>query len=138
MRKSYLKRSSLRATARANQSRPIRERLIAERGECDICGCSPAHPHRGRPAECSRLCCHEIANGPNRQKALDKPFAILVLCWFCNGSEVEDKAKWPQARQLALLQRVAPQHYDLAAFNALIGRGPNRITQEDVDECDSC
>jgi hypothetical protein len=87
------------------------------------------------PASCSQLCCHEIANGPNRQKALDKPYAILVLCWHCNGTAVEDKAKWPQARQLALLQRVAPEHYNLPAFNALVNpRAPNRITQSEVDE----
>ena len=70
----------------------------------------------------------------NRQQALDKPYAILVLCWGCNGEAVEDRAAWPEARQLALLQRLAPADYDLAAYNALVGRGPNRITQEDVDQ----
>lgn len=84
--------------------------------------------------ECSRLCCHEIACGPHRQKALDKPFAILVLCWFCNGEVVTDKARWPEARQLAVLKRKSPGDYDLAAYNLLRARNPNRITETDVDK----
>ena len=78
------------------------------------------------------MCCHEIANGPDRQKALDQPYAILVLCWWCNAHEVTDKRQWPQARQLAVLKARAPDSYDLAAFNTLVGRGPRRITEEDV------
>ena len=82
----------------------------------------------------SALCCHEIANGPDRQKALDQPYAILVLCGWCNLVEVEDKAKWPQARQLAALRRRRPADYDLPAFNHLVNpRAPNRITEEEVD-----
>lgn len=99
-----------------------------------ICGHSPANRWRDKPAECSRLCCHEIANGPNRQKAIDKPYAILVLCWHCNGEEVENKAAWPEARQLALLQDRSPNDYDLAAYNYLMNpQAPNRITQEEVE-----
>ena len=79
------------------------------------------------------MCCHEIANGTNREKALDKPYAILVLCWWCNSEEVENKAKWPEARQLALLQRQSPVCYDLVKYNSLVGYGPERITQDDVD-----
>lgn len=80
------------------------------------------------------MCCHEIANGPLRQIALDKPFALLVVCWWCNGL-LCNKSRWPEARQLAVLQRAAPDDYDLAAYNALVNpRAPNRITQEEVDE----
>jgi hypothetical protein len=56
-----------------------------------------------------------------------------VLCWWCNGEEVE-RADWPESRQLALLQARRREDYDLAAYNALIGRGPARITQEDVNK----
>ena len=99
-----------------------------------ICRSSPRRPDRRRPKECSALVCHEIAGGPLREKSLDKPFAILVLCAYCNQYEVEDKAKWPQARQLALLMDKAPSHYNLAAFNRLVNpNAPNRITQEEVD-----
>lgn len=107
--------------------------MIAAAGGCEICGHSPARPHRGKPAELSRLCCHEIACGPHRQKSLDKPFALLVLCWWCNGYRVTNKQWWSEARQLAVLRAVRPNDYDLSAYNALVGYGPNRITQEDVD-----
>lgn len=80
------------------------------------------------------MCCHEIANGPDRFAALDKPFAILVLCWFCNGHEVEDRAKWPESRQLAVLKRCSPGSYDLAKYLELTNpRAPKRITEEEVD-----
>jgi hypothetical protein len=34
--------------------------------------------------------------------------------------------------QLAVLKKRRPADYDLAAYNRLIGLGPNRITEEDV------
>lgn len=71
----------------------------------------------------SQLCLHEILNGPLRDKVLDEPCALLVLCWHCNGSVVTDKRKWPVAKQLALLRRRAPDSYDLERFNWL--RNPN-------------
>lgn len=72
-----------------------------------------------------------------RQQALDKGYACLVACWFCNGAELHDRAKWPDARQLSLLQLKAPQRYDLAAFNRLINpHAPNRILQSEVDSYD--
>ena len=111
----------------------MRDAIVRRHGRCMICGHSPRRPWADKPRECSQLCCHEIANGPFRQKALDKPFAILVLCWWCNGEVVTDKRRWPESRQLSLLRDKAPRDYDLAAYNALIGRGPDRITQEEVD-----
>ncbi|HDY64795.1 MAG TPA: hypothetical protein ENH84_01005 [Phycisphaerae bacterium] len=82
----------------------------------------------------SQLCCHEIACGTHRQKALDKPYALLVLCWWCNGYVVTDKGAWPEARQLALLKRRSPEDYDLVAYNLLVNpRAPNRITEKEVD-----
>ena len=107
--------------------------MIAAAGSCEICGHSPARPHIGKPWEVSQLCCHEIANGPLRQKALDQPFALLVLCWWCNGYVVTDKKLWPEARQLGVLRAKRPNDYDLTAYNALVGYGPDRITEEDVD-----
>jgi hypothetical protein len=81
----------------------------------------------------SQLCCHEIANGPLRQKALDKPYAILVLCWWCNGYVVTNKKEWPEPRQLATLLMESPEAFDLAAYNSLVNpRAPNRITMEEV------
>lgn len=124
---------------RMAEARPIRHRLIAEAQGCEICGHSPRHPHRGKPAECSQLCCHEIACGPNRQKALDKPFAILVLCWWCNGHVVVCSREWPEAKQLAVLRAARPGDYDLAAYNRLVNeRAPERITESEVDEWTKC
>lgn len=102
-------------------------------GECWICQHSPKSPWRDKPRELSQICVHEIACGTHRQKALDKAFATLVLCWWCNGYVVVDKSVWPEARQLALLLREAPEDFDLAAYNALVNpRAPNRITLEEV------
>lgn len=103
-----------------------------------VCGHSPEHPWPRLPSECSVLACHEIARGPLRDKALDKPFAILVACWACNSGPLNDKREWPEARQLAVLQREAPEDYDLVAYNRLVcERAPNRITQEEVDDCNN-
>lgn len=116
-------------------AKPVRDALIAKHGECMICRASPKHPHRGMPAECSQLCCHEVANGPSRGRALDKPYAILVLCWYCNGHVVTNKKEWPESRQLACLLESSPGDFDLAAYNALINpNAPNRITMEDVEQ----
>lgn len=83
----------------------------------------------------SELACHEIADGALRLKAVDKPYAILVLCSYCNCEAVKDSKEWPQSRQLAVLKEKSPERYDLKAFNFLVNpRAPNRITQEEVDQ----
>lgn len=129
-----MRRRSRKSAARETAAKPVRQTLIVKHKKCMICGHSPQRPWRNKPRELSRLCCHEIANGPNRPKALDKPFAILVLCWWCNAHVVEDKGVWPEARQLALLKRTAPEDYDLAAYNALVNpRAPLRITPNEVE-----
>jgi len=98
-----------------------------------VCGHSPRRPWRDKPRELSQLCVHEIANGPLRQKALDKPYACLVTCYFCNQYEMTNKAKWPEARQLAVLLAKAPEDFDLVAYNYLMNpRAPNRLTIEEV------
>lgn len=79
------------------------------------------------------MCVHEIACGVHRQRALDKPYACLVLCWFCNGYVVTNKREWPESRQLAVLLRKAPKDFDLAAYNALVNpRAQNRLTIDEV------
>lgn len=82
----------------------------------------------------SDLCVHEIARGKNRSKAIDKPYATLVLCGRCHRA-VEDQATWPESRQLAVLKRRSPEDYDLAAYNELVNpRAPRRITPEEVEQ----
>jgi hypothetical protein len=121
---------------RANEARPVREGLIAKHAKCMICDTSPAKPvRRGGTTQLSNLCCHEIANGPDRQKALDQPQSILVLCAYCNLHEVTDKGKWPEPRQLAVLLEKSIEDYDLQSHNQLVNpRAPNRITQDEVDD----
>lgn len=98
---------------------------------CEACGASPRRPHAG-PVDISRLCVHEIARGPLREKALDKAYAVLVVCWHCNGL-MHDRTAWPEPAQLRLLRNSRPHDYDLVAYNALVNeRAPNRITEDEV------
>lgn len=94
---------------------------------CECCGYVPWLHHNSR-----RLDVHEIARGPNRDKALDQPYACLCVCSVCHDGPIASRAQWPEARQLAALKRSRPADYDLAAYNALVGRGPQRVTEEDV------
>ena len=86
------------------------------------------------PRELSMLCVHEIARGPLRQKSLDKPYACLVACHYCNQFQLHNRKEWPEARQLARLKKSRPNDYDLVAYNLLVNeQAPNRITQDEVD-----
>lgn len=130
--KKRIRPQSVKHRARAEEARDVRRDLVLEVGRCEICGHDPTNHKAGNVAW--RLDCHEIANGPNRQKCLDKRFGLLVLCWLCNSEEATDKMKWPEARQLALLRINRPDDYDLTAYNKLVNpRAPNAITQGEVD-----
>jgi len=128
-----MRRMSAKFRARAKEAKPVRDRLVARAGCCMICGASQKRP-KHHLAALNQLVCHEISNGPLRQKSLDKPFCILVLCAYCNQHEVEDKGKWPQSRQLAVLKDKSPENYDLTSFNFLVNpNAPRRIEQHEVD-----
>jgi hypothetical protein len=117
---------------RYQEAREFREALIASVGHCEHCGGTPGRHRASR----DHLCVHEIANGPLRQKALDKPYAVLVLCWPCNQLAT-DKGRWSEAGQLHCLLAARPDDFDLVAYNALVNpRAPNRITIEEVRESD--
>jgi len=91
-------------------------------------------PQRVRPGAIRwALYCHEIARGIHRQKALDKRYAILVVCPVCHD-DLDNTAAWPEARQLAFLNLSRPDDLDIPAYNALVGWGPHRITERDVEE----
>lgn len=126
MRRQSKKRTNLMLAAM-----PIRDALILRMMKCEVCGCNPKQPRPG-PRELSQLCCHEIASGPLRHKALDKPYALLVLCWWHN-LEMTDRRKWPEVKQLSVLKRSRPDDYDLVSYNALVNeRAPHRITEDEV------
>jgi hypothetical protein len=81
------------------------------------------------------LAVHEIADGTHRQKALDKPYAVLVLCWECNSGPFKDRTEWPESRQLALLARRRPRDFNLQAYLELTSpKAPRRIEIEEVLE----
>lgn len=122
-----LRRYSSKRRAREDEAKPFRDSLIQQVGRCERCGTRRA-----------RLCVHEIANGPLRQKALDKPYAVLVLCWPCNGLAT-DKGTWSEAAQLKCLKESRPDHYDLASYNFLVNpRAPERITEAEVASSQEC
>tara|TARA_Y100000361_G_scaffold142900_1_gene149385 strand:+ start:635 stop:1186 length:552 start_codon:yes stop_codon:yes gene_type:complete len=107
--------------------------MIREVGKCENCGRSPGH-RKGVMPQLAQLCVHEIANGANRLRALDKRWATLVLCYQCNGGPFNWKGDWPEARQLALLLWRRPQDFDLKAYNYLINpNAPRRIEREDIE-----
>lgn len=101
--------------AREHAAKSFRAGLIASVGECEACGCSPSNK-KGRMAEQTKLAVHEIACGSHRQKALDQPYAVLVLCWQCNSGPFHNRAQWPESRQLSLLAQKRPKDFNLTAY----------------------
>ena len=121
-----MRRISNKRRNRQAEAKPFRDALVASVGHCERC-------HK-TPKQGVRLCVHEISNGPLRQKSLDQPYAVLVLCWGCNGLAT-DKGRWSEAAQLRCLLESRPDHYDLVAYNYLVRpNAPDRITQDDVDQ----
>jgi len=121
-----MRRVSKKTAARVAECKPFRDALIAEVGCCEVC-------LRRRQVRPGKLCVHEIARGSHRHKAVDKRFALLVLCDRCHLERIHGNEQWPQARQLAVLKRSRPADYDLAAFLNL--KNPNAlraITEEEV------
>jgi ribosomal protein S14 len=104
------------------KAKPVRDALRAL-GHCEICGVSR-----------TRLDVHEICRGQFRQAALDKPFALLLLCRKCHD-EVGSAAVWPEARQLAVLAKSRPNDFSLADYLALTSpNAPRRIEISEILE----
>jgi hypothetical protein len=125
-----MRRVSKTTLARIREVSEFRKELLRRVGHCEVCGHDPKSRRPGAVRWVLHV--HEIARGPCRQSALDKPYAVLVVCHWCHEYEVGDRGLWPDARQLAVLKRSRPADYDLALFNELIGRGPGRVTEEEV------
>lgn len=127
-----MKNKSTTRRKREAEAKPFRQQLVADVGMCENCGCSPSNK-QGRSAELARLAVHEIASGPDRQKALDKPYAVLVLCWQCNSGPFQNRGEWPESKQLALLARRRPKDFSLADYLALTSpRAPKRIEIHEI------
>lgn len=130
MKRTRLRRQSKKHAATERVAATLKAELMDKVGRCEICGHDPARVGWGGVAW--RMDLHEIARGCHRAMARGKRFSSLLVCYPCHedlGSAVE----WPESRQLAALRRSRPADYDLAAYIALVGRGPVRITEEEVD-----
>lgn len=133
LKRTPLNRVSKKTRKLQAAAKPIRDELVAETGECMLCGTTPKKP-RWPIKEHNQLCCHEILPGPLRQRVLDVPSCLLVVCWHCNTGPLEDKAEWPLVRQLAVIKAKAPERYDLQEVLAIRNpRAMEFITEEDVD-----
>jgi hypothetical protein len=116
---------------RRDECAEFRRALILEVGRCEVCGHNPRAVRPGNIAW--RLAVHEIANGPNRQKALDRRYAVLVVCPICHDA-LGGKGDWPECRQLAVLKRRRPHDYDLAAYlSTFHPNAPHAITEAEVE-----
>jgi len=125
-----MRRISPKAVERRKAERSLKAALVAKVGKCEICGHDPSRVRRGQIAWALHK--HEIARGPNRSKAAVERYAVLLVCFLCH-EQLSSRKAWPEARQLAVLKRSRPEDYDLQAYNALVGRGPERITEAEVE-----
>jgi len=104
------------------EAKPIRDALRKDVGHCEICG-------RTRGV----LDVHEICRGVHRQKALDKRFALLVVCRIPCHEALGSAAEWPEARQLAMLAQSRPLEFSLASYLKLTNpNAPRRIEIAEV------
>ena len=116
-----MRKMSVKAHERYLAAKPIRDNLRQSVGRCEVCEKSP-----------HTLDVHEISRGVNRQKSLDKLYALLVVCRSCHDLLGFAK-EWPEARQLALLAERRLFDWDLAAYLELTSpRAPRRIEVEEV------
>lgn len=116
-----MKKMSDKARRRYQEAKPIRDDLRKSVGRCECCG-----RHGGV------LDVHEISRGAHRQKALDKRFALLLLCRWCH-EEFGDAALWPEPRQLALLAERRLTDWDLEAYLRMTDPwAPRRIELSEV------
>jgi hypothetical protein len=126
-----MRRVSKKRATRNAEAQPFRRALLQRVGHCEICGHDPKRVRSGVIAWALHV--HEICRGSaNRHKAMDKPFATLVVCFLCHDGTIASKAEWPEARQLAALKRSRPADYDLGSYNALVGAGPKWVSMDEV------
>ena len=118
-----MRTKSRKRAKRERQAKPVRDTLRAEVSGCEVCGKTGG-----------RRDVHEICRGIHRQSALDKRYALLVVCRKCHD-ELGSAAEWPESRQLALLAMRRPDDFHLGAYLELTSpRAPRRIEIADVLE----
>lgn len=105
------------------EAKPVRDTL-REIGKCEICGKTTG-----------KLDVHEICRGVHREAALDKPFALLLVCRRCHEDKLGSASEWPEARQLAALAKSRPSQFNLQAYLELTSpRAMRRIEINEVLE----
>ena len=124
-----MSRQSEKTAAKNRAGLALREQLIEEVGHCELCGHGPSGHHRGEYIMWA-MELHHLIRGlrPNER------YAVLLLCWSCHHLRIHGNEDWPDARQLAALKASRPRDDNLAEYNKLKGRGPKRITEQDVDD----
>lgn len=129
-----LKGVSKKRDALIRQHAGARRAFVREHCCCAVCGHSSRNPWPDKPFICSKVVCHEIANGQYRKMAFSEPYTWLQACRFCNEHVLTDKKSWPEARQLCLKMVRDPERYDLKKYLMLTSpSAPRRITQGEVD-----
>lgn len=104
-----------------HDAKPIRDGLRESVARCEACGRSGC-----------TLDVHEICRGRHRQRALGSLFALLLVCRTCHD-ELGSAAKWPEARQLALLAESRLYDWDLPRYLRLTNpRAMKRIELHEV------
>ena len=77
---------------------------------------------------------NEITRGPSRERALDKPYAVLAVC----RKHHDEIQNWPLAKLLALKRLADPTEYNrveclrLRVFGGEIDRMDNAVTEDEV------
>lgn len=121
-----MRKMSKKTRARFLEAKPVRDSLRESVGRCEVCD------RAYFTGSVVPLDVHEICRGVHRQKALDKPFALLVVCRWCH-EHLGSAKLWSEEKQLALLAERRLQDWDLEAYLQLTSpRAPRRITMEEV------
>lgn len=88
-RKTPLRRVSKKRAALMRKVGPERRELKERVGECMYCR---------KALDPERLDAHEVANGAAREKCMEEPLLVIVLCRPCH----DDVQGWQPARQIGL------------------------------------
>ena len=118
-RKTWMPRVSKKRRQLMSKVKPFRDKYLASKLLCEVC-------IKRQPQEV-----HEITRGAAREASLDKPEVVLAVCRKCHNA-LDDYAKWPVTRQLAVKFLRSPMLLNLELVNKLRGRDENAITLDDV------
>jgi hypothetical protein len=111
-----------------NSTKRAAENRVADKWRLALCQAIERCEYCGKRRPYNAICVHEILCGPLRRLAMDKEYAVLVVCALECHAKV---ALESDARQLARLYHSRGYDYDLEAFHAL--RKRVKPEQHEVD-----